>query len=172
MFCFSFDIRSTAYLEFCAAETSHGVWARENRPGLSAGNILSLPGPARWWDILNLFVFGSTRALAILFRGPGKREYFFSFNTFSLLRRIRYNLVGALACSACSRPKWIFVAKLLKSATEKHDPRKHLSSPNCVANIKVTAKRLYYHVGITNHERSALTGEDNSSFVWPLDVGM
>jgi len=39
-------------------------------------------------------------------------------------------ILGAFVCSGFSRPKWISVAKsakLRKSATEKRDPKKHLS---------------------------------------------
>jgi len=46
------------------------------------------------------------------------------------------------------------------SATEKCDPKKHLPllAAVCVrlvvkANVKITAKRIDYYVGITNRER-------------------
>jgi len=39
----------------------------------------------------------------------------------------RFDTIGAFACSGFSRPEWISVAKLLKSAAEKRDPKKHLS---------------------------------------------
>ena len=66
-------------------------------------------------------------------------------------------------------------AKLLKSATEKRDPKTHLSFSVAIcdrkhanriprpkvsvslvieANVKVTAKRLDYYIGITNREQS------------------
>ena len=77
-------------------------------------------------------------------------------------------------------------AKLLKSATKKRDPKKHLSlairdrkhanriprsevgaSLVVYANVKVTTKRFDYYGVIMNRERSALPnefklGEDNS----------
>ena len=64
-------------------------------------------------------------------------------------------------------------AKLLRSATEKRDQKKHLSLSVAIcdrkhanrvprpkvgvslvvsANVKVTAKRLDYHIGITNRK--------------------
>jgi len=103
--------------------------------------------------------------------------------------------IGAFTYSAFSRLKWVFVAKfakLLKSTTEKRNPKKHLSLSVAIcdrkhanriprpkagvsllfyANVRVTAKRLDYYFGITNRERpfgsnrgggELKLGEDNS----------
>ena len=68
----------------------------------------------------------------------------------STIDRVIPPLIGAFVCSGFFKPKWILVtksAKLLKSATEKRDPKKHLSLAIC--DQKHANRNLRPKVGVS-----------------------
>jgi len=61
------------------------------------------------------------------------------------IQNLRDGTSGAFACSGFSRSKWISVAKsakLLKSPTEKRDPKKHFSPLVVICDRKHTNRIL------------------------------
>jgi len=55
-----------------------------------------------------------------------------------------YLTIGAFVCSGFSWPKWISVAKLRKSVTEKRDPKKHLSQIATEAREQNSATEIFF----------------------------